>query len=244
MSPYPPARLVSRGVYRVVADPMYVGAVLLCGGLSVIAASPAGVWIVTPVLALSAAAFVLGYERDATRARFGAVSSAWLRLRAPSALSPLWAWGCRGAEAVANSWREWRVGPVRMMSHGFYAAAGSTAGRGAGGLDGGPRLAVVDRAGDASVPRSGRRCGRSSSKGRRSCFARTATSGRSSRRRSCARSWGRSAWTAGGCCRRWRSARASPRCSGGSGASSRAAATGVPSIGRGESAIATSGRGS
>jgi protein-S-isoprenylcysteine O-methyltransferase Ste14 len=128
MSPYPPARLVSRGVYRVVADPMYVGAVLLCGGLSVIAASPAGVWIVTPVLGLSATAFVLGYERDATRARFGAVPSAWLRLRAPSALTAVWEWCCRGAEAVANSWREWRIGPVRMMSHGFYAAAGGTAG--------------------------------------------------------------------------------------------------------------------
>jgi protein-S-isoprenylcysteine O-methyltransferase Ste14 len=128
MSPFPPARLVSRGVYRVVADPMYVGAIFLCGGLSLIAASPAGVWIVTPVLALSAAAFVLGYERDATRTRFGAVPSAWLRLRAPSALTAVWGWCCRGAEAVANSWREWRVGPVRMMSHGFYAAAGSTAG--------------------------------------------------------------------------------------------------------------------
>jgi prolipoprotein diacylglyceryltransferase len=128
MSPFPPTRLVTSGVYRVVADPMYVGAVLLCGGLSVIAASPAGLWIVTPVLALSAAAFVLGYERDATRARFGALPPAWLRLRAPSALTTVWGWCCRGAEAVANSWREWRVGPVRMMSHGFYAAAGSTAG--------------------------------------------------------------------------------------------------------------------
>jgi protein-S-isoprenylcysteine O-methyltransferase Ste14 len=128
MSPYPPARLVSKGVYRLVADPMYVGAVLLCGGLSVIAASPAGAWIVTPVLALSATAFVLGYERDATRARFGGIPSPWLRLPVPSALSAVWGWCCRGAEAVANSWREWRVGPARMMSHGFYAAAGSTAG--------------------------------------------------------------------------------------------------------------------
>jgi len=128
MSPYPPARLVSRGVYRIVAHPIYVGAVLLCAGVSVVATSPAGVWIVTPVLALSAAAFVLGYERDATRARYGAVPRVWLKLRVPSALTAVWVWCCGGAEAVANSWREWRVGPVRMMSHGFYAAAGSTAG--------------------------------------------------------------------------------------------------------------------
>jgi protein-S-isoprenylcysteine O-methyltransferase Ste14 len=128
MSPYPPVRLVSRGVYGVLTHPMYVGAVLLCGGLSVVAASPAGTLIVTPVLALSAAAFVLGYERDATRARFGAVPPARLRLPVPLALSAVWGRCCRGAEAVANSWREWRVGPVRMMSHGFYGAAGSTAG--------------------------------------------------------------------------------------------------------------------
>jgi protein-S-isoprenylcysteine O-methyltransferase Ste14 len=128
MSPYPPARLVSRGVYRVVADPMYVGAVLLCAGVSIVAASPAGVWIITPVLALSAAAFVLGYERDATRERFGAVPSPWLGLPVPSALKAAWGRCCRGAEAVANSWREWRVGPARLMSHGLYAAAGSTAG--------------------------------------------------------------------------------------------------------------------
>lgn len=128
MSPYPPARLVARGVYRVVADPIYVGAALLCGGLSIVAASPSGVWIVTPVVALSATAFVLGYERDATRARFGTLPVPWLRLRAPWVLIASWVWCCRGAEAVANSWREWRVGPARMMSHGLYAAAGSTAG--------------------------------------------------------------------------------------------------------------------
>jgi protein-S-isoprenylcysteine O-methyltransferase Ste14 len=128
MSPYPPARLVARGVYRVVADPIYLGAVLLCGGVSLVAASPSGVWIVTPVVALSATAFVLGYERDATRARFGTLPVPWLRLRAPSGLVGAWTWCCRGTEAVANSWREWRVGPVRMMSHGLYAAAGSTAG--------------------------------------------------------------------------------------------------------------------
>jgi hypothetical protein len=128
MSPYPPARLVLRGAYRLVADPIYVGAVLLCGGLSVTSVSPSGVWIVTPVVALSATAFVLGYERDATRERFGMLPVPWLRLRAPSVLTALCVWCCRGAEVVANSWREWRVGPVRMMSHGFYAAAGSTAG--------------------------------------------------------------------------------------------------------------------
>jgi protein-S-isoprenylcysteine O-methyltransferase Ste14 len=128
MSPFPPTRLVVRGAYRLVADPIYVGAVVLCAGVSHVAASPAGLWIVAPVLALAAAAFVLGYERDATRARFGPLPAPWLRLPPPFGAPAFWAWCCRRAESVANSWREWHVGPVRMMSHGIYAAAGSTAG--------------------------------------------------------------------------------------------------------------------
>ena len=28
------------------------------------------------------------------------------------------------SEVIANSWREWRIGPVRVMNHGAYAAAG------------------------------------------------------------------------------------------------------------------------
>jgi protein-S-isoprenylcysteine O-methyltransferase Ste14 len=128
MSPFPPLRLVVGGAYRVVTDPIYAGAVMLSAGISMVAASPAGLWMVTPVLALAEAAFVLGYERDATRARFGSLPAPWLRLHAPSGVPAVWAWCCRGAEAVANSWREWRVGPVRLMSHGIFAAAGSTAG--------------------------------------------------------------------------------------------------------------------
>src|SRR5205085_8669355 len=38
---------------------------------------------------------------------------------------------------VANSWHEWRLGPVRMISHGQYAALGALAGMtGAGVLAG------------------------------------------------------------------------------------------------------------
>jgi protein-S-isoprenylcysteine O-methyltransferase Ste14 len=34
----------------------------------------------------------------------------------------------RGTQALANSWRDWRVGPVRIISHGIYAGAGGGAG--------------------------------------------------------------------------------------------------------------------
>jgi hypothetical protein len=81
MSPYPPARFVRRGPYRYLAHPVYVGAVLACAGIALALRSPAGLWIVTPLLAAAAAAWVLGYERDATRAHFGdAVRPPLLRL--------------------------------------------------------------------------------------------------------------------------------------------------------------------
>ena len=40
----------------------------------------------------------------------------------------LWLLLLRSAEWVANSWQEWRVGPLRLINHGFYAGAGMFAG--------------------------------------------------------------------------------------------------------------------
>lgn len=34
----------------------------------------------------------------------------------------------RAAELMANSWRQWRVGPIRIINHGFYAGAAGTVG--------------------------------------------------------------------------------------------------------------------
>jgi len=88
MSPYPPERFVRRGLYGVVADPIYLGAVLACLGVAVAMQSAAGVWIVTPVLALSASAFVWGFERPATRARFGPQPDPWLCIPAATGDAP------------------------------------------------------------------------------------------------------------------------------------------------------------
>jgi protein-S-isoprenylcysteine O-methyltransferase Ste14 len=43
---------------------------------------------------------------------------------APLLLQPqrVWKWLLRLTEGIANSWREWRFGPVRIINHGFYAA--------------------------------------------------------------------------------------------------------------------------
>lgn len=88
MSPFPPAHLVTRGVYACVADPIYVGAVLTCLGAALAIRSGAGLWIVTPVLALSAAAFVWGFERPKTMARFGPLPAPWLRIPVASDAEP------------------------------------------------------------------------------------------------------------------------------------------------------------
>lgn len=82
MSAFPPERLVARGIYRYVADPLYVGAVAVAIGASLIYASPSGLWIVSPVLALACVAWVMGFERERTRQRFGAVAEPVLRLPA------------------------------------------------------------------------------------------------------------------------------------------------------------------
>jgi hypothetical protein len=71
MSPYPPDHFVGRGVYRYLSHPIYTGAVIVSVGVALGLRSPAGLWIVSPLLAATAAAWVLGYERDATRTRFG-----------------------------------------------------------------------------------------------------------------------------------------------------------------------------
>ncbi|MHB1095554.1 MAG: prolipoprotein diacylglyceryl transferase family protein [Gemmatimonadaceae bacterium] len=80
MSAFPPERLVSRGIYRYLADPLYVGAVGAAIGTSLIFASPSGLWIVSPVFALTCVAWVMGFERERTRQRFGTVAEPMLRL--------------------------------------------------------------------------------------------------------------------------------------------------------------------
>jgi protein-S-isoprenylcysteine O-methyltransferase Ste14 len=80
MSPFPPRRLVSSGLYALIPHPIYVGAVTTCLGYALFTSSPGGLWVVTPLLALAAASFVLGYEREATRTWFGALAQPRLRL--------------------------------------------------------------------------------------------------------------------------------------------------------------------
>ncbi len=118
MNAFPPPRFVSRGVYRWIAHPIYTGFIAACLGVSMAARSAAGLWLVTPSVALGCAALVLGYERPDMQRRFGSLPSR-RALRCPASI---WEPLRRTAELLANSWREWRIGPVRIINHGAYAA--------------------------------------------------------------------------------------------------------------------------
>jgi prolipoprotein diacylglyceryltransferase/protein-S-isoprenylcysteine O-methyltransferase Ste14 len=50
--------------------------------------------------------------------------AAALTLAVASHIEPAWMAIRWSAERLANSWREWRSGPVRLINHGFYAGMG------------------------------------------------------------------------------------------------------------------------
>lgn len=79
MNAYPTTRRVTRGIYRVIDHPIYVGSGIVALGVSALAHSSGGFWVATPTLWLACLVLVWGYERSATRERLGpAVSQALL----------------------------------------------------------------------------------------------------------------------------------------------------------------------
>lgn len=70
MNAYPTRRHVTRGPYRLVGHPIYVGFGLACAGAAVASGSSSGLWLVTPVVILAMVALVVGYEGPALRERF------------------------------------------------------------------------------------------------------------------------------------------------------------------------------
>jgi protein-S-isoprenylcysteine O-methyltransferase Ste14 len=85
---FPPPRLVTSGIYALVAHPIYLGWVLACAGVALAAGSPSGLFVVTPTVALGCAALVIGLEGPDLRRRFGAAASfhPWLRIPADEAV--------------------------------------------------------------------------------------------------------------------------------------------------------------
>ena len=72
MNAFPPAHFVHKGLYGLLPHPIYVGASLLCAGVSLLARSASGLWVVTPVLTLAWLALVYGFENADLRRRFPA----------------------------------------------------------------------------------------------------------------------------------------------------------------------------
>ncbi len=71
MNAFPPPRLVTRGVFALVAHPIYVGFDLGLFGVAMITGSPSLFWLIAPVLTLASAALLYGYEIHSLDARFG-----------------------------------------------------------------------------------------------------------------------------------------------------------------------------
>jgi prolipoprotein diacylglyceryltransferase/protein-S-isoprenylcysteine O-methyltransferase Ste14 len=80
MNPYPPSRYVARGAYGIFRHPIYAGFSMLCAGVALLTGSASGLWLVTPVVVLSCAALVMGYETIDLKKRFGrALPAPYLR---------------------------------------------------------------------------------------------------------------------------------------------------------------------
>jgi hypothetical protein len=71
MNAFPPPRFVASGIYALLPHPIYYGFIALCAGAAIFRGSAAGLWLVTPTVALASFALVLGYESPDLRARFG-----------------------------------------------------------------------------------------------------------------------------------------------------------------------------
>jgi protein-S-isoprenylcysteine O-methyltransferase Ste14 len=71
MSAFPPERLVTTGLYRLTRHPIYLGAILVCAGLSILFHSSAGLWFITPLLVLMIAVWTTGFENEKTGSMAG-----------------------------------------------------------------------------------------------------------------------------------------------------------------------------
>ena len=70
MNAYPPKKLVKESIYKYIAHPIYFGFCLICVGTSLFYGSASGLWLVSPVMALSCMALVWGYELIDLKKRF------------------------------------------------------------------------------------------------------------------------------------------------------------------------------
>jgi membrane-associated phospholipid phosphatase/protein-S-isoprenylcysteine O-methyltransferase Ste14 len=71
MNAFPPQHFVRKGIYGYMKHPIYAGTILLCFGISAIAGSSSGLWLVSPLFSIMVTAYVAGFENERTVAVFG-----------------------------------------------------------------------------------------------------------------------------------------------------------------------------
>ena len=71
LNTHPPKKYVRTGIYKWISHPIYLGFFALCAGGSIWVGSSGGLWVVTPVIALSCTALIWGYERPQLIGSFG-----------------------------------------------------------------------------------------------------------------------------------------------------------------------------
>ncbi|MFH1320751.1 MAG: prolipoprotein diacylglyceryl transferase family protein [Bacteroidota bacterium] len=71
MNAFPPKLFVTKGIYKFFSHPIYIGASLICVGISLITQSASGLWIISPIFILLCFTLVLGYENNDLKQRFG-----------------------------------------------------------------------------------------------------------------------------------------------------------------------------
>jgi protein-S-isoprenylcysteine O-methyltransferase Ste14 len=98
MNAFPPPRLVTTGIYRWLADPIYIGFGAIAFGLALATGSASGLWLVAPITCLAMATLVGGFERSDLRRRFRTVSLPRPRISLP-----------RGGEGEPDGWERLSV---------------------------------------------------------------------------------------------------------------------------------------
>jgi protein-S-isoprenylcysteine O-methyltransferase Ste14 len=71
MNPFPPEKLVKKGIYAFTKHPIYAGAIMASFGTSLAFNSSSGFWFVSPLFTLMIAAYIIGFENERTKALFG-----------------------------------------------------------------------------------------------------------------------------------------------------------------------------
>ncbi len=71
MNAFPPKHFVTKGVYAITKNPIYVGTVLLSFGIAALLGSASGFWLVSPLFTCMIVAYTVGFENERTEHVFG-----------------------------------------------------------------------------------------------------------------------------------------------------------------------------